>query len=104
MGDTLRVGVIGCGIGRQHVAAYRRLPDLFDVAAICDIDEAKGREVAAEYAVGKVLTDIKVLCELDDLDVVDICTPPYLHVAQTLQALSAGKHVICEKPLGGWHP
>ncbi len=40
-------------------------------------------------------------CRLDDLDVVDLCTPPYLHAAQTLQALEAGKHVICEKPLCG---
>jgi predicted dehydrogenase len=101
MGETLRVGVVGCGIGRQHLDAYRRLPDLFDVVALCDVDQAKAHEVARTYAVERVLTDIETLCELDDLDVVDLCTPPYLHVAQTLQALSAGKHVVCEKPLAG---
>ena len=93
--------MVGCGIGRQHLDAYRSLPDLFEVVAICDVDEAKAREVAATYGVGRVLTDLGALCERDDLDVVDICTPPYLHAAQTLQALGAGKHVICEKPLAG---
>ena len=45
--------------------------------------------------------DLGALCEMDELDVVDLCTPPYLHATQTLQVLAAGKHVICEKPLAG---
>ena len=101
MADILRVGVVGCGIGGQHVEAYRSLPDLFDVVAICDVDEARAREVAAAHGIPRVLTDLDALCALDDVEVVDICTPPYLHVAQTLQVLEAGKHVICEKPLAG---
>jgi predicted dehydrogenase len=101
MPEALRVGVVGCGIGRQHIEAYRSLPGLFEVAAICDADEAKAREVAQTYEIGRVLTDVGALCELEDLDVVDICTPPYLHVMQTLRALGAGKHVVCEKPLAG---
>jgi predicted dehydrogenase len=99
--DTLRVGVVGCGIGRQHLDAYRSLPSLFEVVAICDVDAAKARATAMEYRIGRVLTDLTGLCGLDDLDVVDLCTPPYLHAAQTLQVLAAGMHVICEKPLAG---
>jgi predicted dehydrogenase len=101
MGDVLRVAVVGCGIGTQHVEAYRSLPDLFDVVAVCDVNEAKAREVATAHQVNRVFTELDALCAMDDLDVVDICTPPYLHVAQTLQVLAAGKHVICEKPLAG---
>jgi len=97
----LRVGVVGCGIGRQHLDAYGALPDLFEVAALCDVDEAKARETAGVYSIGRVVTSLDALLDLDDLDVVDLCTPPYLHAAQTLQALEAGKHVICEKPLCG---
>jgi predicted dehydrogenase len=41
------------------------------------------------------------LCRMDDLDVIDICTPPHLHLAQIQQVLAAGKHAICEKPLVG---
>ncbi len=101
MGDVLRVAVVGCGIGTQHVEAYRSLPDLFDVVAVCDVNETKAREVATAHQVNRVFTELDALCAMDDLDVVDICTPPYLHVAQTLQVLAAGKHVICEKPLAG---
>jgi predicted dehydrogenase len=101
MGEALKVGVVGCGIGRQHLDAYRILSDMFEVVAICDANEAKAREVATAYAIGRVLTDVTALCQLDDLEIVDLCTPPYLHAAQTLQALEAGKHVICEKPLCG---
>ena len=101
MSARLRVGVVGCGIGRQHLDAYRALPDLFEVAALCDVDTAKARETADLYSIGRVVTSLDTLLDLDDLDVVDLCTPPYLHAAQTLQALEAGKHVICEKPLCG---
>ena len=45
--------------------------------------------------------DIAELCRLDDLDVIDICTPPQAHFAQIQQTLAAGKHAICEKPLVG---
>src|SRR5580765_2463102 len=101
MAARLRVGVVGCGIGRQHLDAYQTLPELFEVAALCDVDPAKARETAAAYSIGRVLTDLDSLLRLHDLDVVDLCTPPYLHATQTLQALEAGKHVICEKPLCG---
>jgi predicted dehydrogenase len=101
MGDMLRVGLVGCGIGRQHLDAYRSLTDLFEVMAICDVDAAKARELASGHGIGRVVTDVAALCEMDDLDIVDLCTPPYLHAAQTLQVLAAGKHVICEKPLAG---
>jgi len=38
---------------------------------------------------------------MDEVDVIDICTPPHLHYEQTLQVLAAGKHAICEKPVAG---
>jgi predicted dehydrogenase len=101
MGGPLKIGLVGCGIGRQHLDAYRRLPDLFEVVAVCDVDGTKAREVAQEYGIGRALTDLGALCKVRELDVVDLCTPPSLHVAQTLQVLAAGKHVICEKPLAG---
>ena len=101
MSSVLKVGVVGCGIGRPHVEAYRSLPEQFEVAAICDLDDERLRQVATAHAIPRTTTDFRALCAMDDLDVIDICTPPYLHVAQTLQALESGRHVICEKPLAG---
>jgi predicted dehydrogenase len=99
--EKLRVGVVGCGIGSSHVRAYQSLPNRFEVVAICDIDEARARQLAAEQNVPRVFADLAELCHLDDLDVIDICTPSHLHFPQVQQALAAGKHAVCEKPVAG---
>ncbi|MBV9218774.1 MAG: Gfo/Idh/MocA family oxidoreductase [Methylobacteriaceae bacterium] len=97
-GERLKVGVIGAGIGKAHVAAYRQLPECYHVEAICDLDAEKARTVATEHEVAKVMPDYDALLGLD-LDVIDICTPSNLHFTQALQALDAGRHVVLEKPV-----
>jgi predicted dehydrogenase len=99
--DRLRVAVVGCGIGRRHVEAFRSLPDQFDVVAVCDANEERAREAAHLYGVGRVSPGLDELCQAGDVDVIDLCTPPGLHFAQGVQVLAAGKHCICEKPLVG---
>ena len=101
MTDELKVGVVGCGVGRAHIRGYQALPDRYVVTAVCDIDENKANLVAKEYGVPQVFTDINDVCALGELDVIDICTPPLDHYKQILQVLAAGKHAICEKPLVG---
>lgn len=101
MGERLRVGIVGLGVGRGHAEAFRRLADRFELVAVCDVDVDKANAMAAALAVPRVCRDFAELCGLPDLDVVDICTPSFLHFEQTLQALAAGKHVIVEKPVAG---
>jgi predicted dehydrogenase len=101
MNEPLRVGVVGTGIGRLHIAALQSLPDLFHVQAVCDLDEARARAVAAEYNVPHVTTSLAQLGRRQDIDVIHICTPSYLHYEQALQVLEAGKHVVLEKPVAG---
>lgn len=98
---ALRVAVVGSGIGRAHLTAYHELPDLFEIAAICDIDRDRAAALAATFAVPYVIGSLDELCRRDELDVIDICTPAHLHVEHTLQVLAAGKHVVCEKPVAG---
>jgi predicted dehydrogenase len=92
---------VGGGIGKLHIDAYKSLPERYDLVALCDIDRAKAQQIASEQAIARVTTDIAELCRMDDLDVIDICTPPHLHFEQIQQVLAAGKHAICEKPLVG---
>ena len=99
--QRLRVGIVGCGIGAEHARAFSSLPEQFELLAVCDVDRDKARALAAAHGVPRVAGDIAELCRMDDLDVIDICTPRQLHFAQIQQALAAGKHVICEKPLVG---
>ncbi len=99
--NRLRAAVVGGGIGAQHVGALKELPDLYDVAAICDIDESRAQAIAAENDIPLALTDFDDLLARDDIDIIHICTPPVRHAAQITSALKSGKHVVCEKPIAG---
>jgi predicted dehydrogenase len=101
MSERLRVGVVGSGVGQAHIRAFQNLPDLFEVVVLCGTQEAKTRDIAAQYGIPRFSTSIDVLYGLSDLDVIDLCTPSNQHVEQVQQALAAGKHVICEKPVAG---
>jgi predicted dehydrogenase len=99
MSERLRVAVVGGGIGREHIAAYRALPEQYELLAICDVDADKARALAEQHGIPRYTPDLDDLCGMGDLDVIDICTPPHLHVPQVLRVLAAGKHAVCEKPL-----
>ncbi|MFZ3238772.1 MAG: Gfo/Idh/MocA family oxidoreductase [Stellaceae bacterium] len=99
---VLNVAVVGCGVGRSHIAqGYARLPDKFRVVALCDIDAGRLAAVGDEFDIARRTADFADIPRMDDVDVVDICTPPALHVDQVLTVLAAGKEVICEKPFAG---
>ncbi len=96
----LRAGVIGTGfIGPVHIEAIKRLG--VPVTAICG-STASAVETATRWGIPEVYGDYdyKALLRSPNVDVVHITSPNKVHVEQSLAALAAGKHVICEKPLG----
>jgi predicted dehydrogenase len=97
--QPLRVALVGLGIGRQHALAYKNMPNRFSVNAICGLDKAAVDNAANEFDAIHRLTRFEDVLDLPDIDVIDICTPPFLHAPQAEAALRAGKHVICEKPV-----
>jgi predicted dehydrogenase len=97
----LRVGLVGLGIGFQHLSAFRALPDLYDVVAVCDPVEAKRKLAMGLLGVERGVASFDELVAMGDLDVVDVCTPPDLHRPMATRALESGFDVICEKPLSG---
>ncbi len=100
--SPLNVAVIGGGIGRAHIAeGYAKLPALFRVRALCDIDPVRLANVGAEFAIPRLTANFEDVLAMADIDIIDICTPPSLHFPQILAALATGKHVVCEKPLVG---
>ena len=96
----LRAGVIGTGfIGPVHIENLRRLG--VQVTAICGSTKS-ARATAEKWGIGEVFGDYDFAAMLRSpkVDVVHITSPNKVHVAQSLAALAAGKHVVCEKPLG----
>jgi len=96
--EQVRVGVIGMGMGRNHAVHYRDCPEA-DLVAICDVDEGRLAEKAAEVHPRRTYTRYEDLIADPEIDAVSIALPNVLHAPVTLQALEAGKHVMCEKPL-----
>ena len=94
-----RVSIVGAGIGAQHLAGFAQLPDRFAVASICDLDTARAEALAAHHPGVAVTTDLAGVLADPAIDIVDICLPPHLHFRACMDALGAGKDVICEKPL-----
>ena len=97
----LRVAVVGLGIGKGHLQAYIEVADRFEVKAVCDLDEDKAKATAAEFGVAWCTPRFSDLLASKELDLIDICTPPHTHRMLIEQALAAGFHVVCEKPLVG---
>jgi predicted dehydrogenase len=94
----LRVGVIGAGIfGSLHVATFDKLPTV-ELVAVCDLDEGRARELAAD-AGADWYTDPSEMMARGDLDAVSVATPDHTHTPLVLAAIDAGLHVLCEKPL-----
>ena len=95
----IKVAILGAGIGREHLESYRSLPHLFSVSVLCDLDASRAADVIGDDASIDIVTDMADVMSNPDIDIVDICLPPHLHMPVVLQALQAGKNAICEKPL-----
>jgi predicted dehydrogenase len=95
---TFRAGVIGLGVGEQHVAGYQSIPGV-EVAAICDIDRKRLAQIGCRYEIALRCEDYRKITEHPDIDVVSICSYDMAHAEQVLSALRHGKHVMVEKPI-----
>lgn len=93
-----KVAVIGAGIGGSHIEGYAALPEGFEVTTVCDLDTDRAKKVAKNLPDCKIVSDIADVLADDDIDIVDVCLPPHLHFPVMMDALAAGKHVVCEKP------
>lgn len=102
MTRKLKVAVTGLGIGRSHIEdGFHANSELFEVAAICDRNKERLQSTGDAFGIERREQDFEALLAMDDIDIIDICTPPGTHRDMILAALKAGKHVICEKPLVG---
>ena len=102
MDRIVKVGIIGCGgiANGKHMPSLAKI-DNVQMVAFCDIIREKAEKAAVDFGVdgAKVYTDYKELLKDKDIEVVHVCTPNRSHSFITVDALEAGKHVMCEKPM-----
>ena len=97
-----RIGIIGCGgiANSKHMPSLSKQPDV-ELVAFCDLIEERARKAREDFGVegAKAYTDYKDLLRDESIDIVHVCTPNREHSFITVDALEAGKHVMCEKPM-----
>ncbi|MDD4518019.1 MAG: Gfo/Idh/MocA family oxidoreductase, partial [Limnochordia bacterium] len=96
----IKVGIIGVGGIAQtaHIPSWRARKDA-EIVAIADINEQKLKQVKEKFMVPHAFTDYREMLAMDEIDVVSVCTPNLTHGIISKDALKAGKHVLCEKPV-----
>jgi predicted dehydrogenase len=97
----LKVGVLGAGRWAQgaHIPGWQRDPRV-QVVAVCDPQLQLAEEAGRTFKIPTVTSNHRELVERDDIDVIDVCTSSATHFQLTMETLQAGKHVLCEKPVG----
>lgn len=97
----IQVVIIGTGnIANVHIKAYLKFPERVHVAALVDIVPGKAQAVKERYGLDcEVYEHHEDILGRKDIDMADICTPPYVHASIAIDCFRNGKHVICEKPM-----
>ena len=98
---VIQVAIIGTGnISHAHIKAYLLFPERVHIAALVDILPGKAQRVKEQYGLDcDVYTDHRDVLGRKDIQLMDVCTPPYVHASISINGMRAGKHVICEKPM-----
>lgn len=98
----LKIAIIGTGnISHNHIQGYLEFADRCQIVALVDIYPEKAEEKKRHYGLtnAKVYASHEEILGDTEIDVFDVCTPPYVHAEISINALNAGKHVLCEKPM-----
>ena len=97
----VKIGMIGAGnIANTHLDSYKRLSDICEIVAICDINPERLKETAAKYEIPNTYPTVDaMLAAHPDLDGADVCVWNCAHAECSIKALKAGVNVLCEKPM-----
>lgn len=98
------IGTVGAGYAAcLHGNGYEKVSGVpVRLKTVCDLNLELAGKVKERYGYEQAVSDFNKMLEDPEIDVIDIVTPPFLHCDMAVQALKAGKHVICEKPLTGY--
>lgn len=97
--QKLRIGLVGAGnIAKAHLDAYKQVENA-QIVAICDINPEVLAATAAKYGIEKTYPSLTEMLQNEELDAADVCVWNCNHASCSIEALNAGLHVLCEKPM-----
>ena len=98
MAKKIRVGLVGVGgMGGCHFYNYEKIENA-ELVAVCDVRKDVAKEKVGNRKI-KIYTNLDRMLKYQDLDMIDICTPSYMHKNMAIKLLNKGYHVLCEKPM-----
>ncbi len=95
----MKIGIIGCGTiaNAAHIPSYKNNKDA-EIVYFCDIVKERAESARQQYGSGRAVLDYRDVITDPEVDAVSVCVPNNMHASITIDALRAGKHVLCEKP------
>ncbi len=102
--DVITIGTVGYGYGAfLHVNGYKNAGGIpIRLKTVCARNAEKAEAFRAKYNYEQICTSYDELVADPEIDLIDISVPPRLHIPYCIQALKAGKSIICEKPITGY--
>ena len=99
------VGIIGCGTiaNSAHIPAYLKNEDV-EIKYFCDIIPERAKAAVEKYGCGIAVEDYHRVLEDPEVEAISVCTPNRMHTIIAIDAMRAGKHVLCEKPAARTYP
>ena len=104
MQASVKVGMVGAGFAASfHLRSYQQVKGVpVEIVAMASQTRSRAEQLAGRFGIAKVYDDHRALLDDPSIDIVDLCVPNALHLPLVLETITAGKHVICEKPLTGY--
>lgn len=99
--SKLKAAIVGSGFVAQkrHIPSFVRLREDVLLCALCDLNQGLATEVAKKFGIKHVYSNLSDMLSKEDLDIVDICTPPNAHATVAIEAMEQGCNVLMEKPM-----
>lgn len=101
----VKVAIIGCGTiaNSSHIPSYLKNEQV-EIKYFCDIIPERAEAAVEKYGCGTAVTDYKEVLADSEVEAVSVCTPNHMHATISIDAMRAGKHVLCEKPAARTYP
>jgi len=96
----MKVGIVGTGNVAEsvHIPVFQNIKGV-EIVSVCDVNESRAKEVKEKFGIGRYYTDLPKMLEKEEIDLIDICTPPQSHKELAIQAIEGGCHILVEKPM-----